>query len=145
MSLSKRRQIVDDMIAVIKTIKSPKIGKVSSKPEEFARLARTAFPFVQLEVTSETKEDIAMEWRLATLEVSITVHLDGKGKTTGTEKQLADLIEAIEEKLEADRTRGGVAQLTELLSVGDIQESGFPTVSQTMVVGVQYTYNRGNT
>lgn len=142
---SKRKLIIDDVVANLKAIKSPKIGKVSSKPEDFARLARTAFPFVQIEITNENKEDIAMEWRLATLEVAITIHLDGKNKTEGTQKQLADLIEAIEEKLEADRTRGGVAKLTELLTVGDIQESGFPTISQSITVGIQYVYNRGNT
>ena len=58
---------------------------------------------------------------------------------------MADIIEAIEEKLETDRTRGGYAQLTELISVGDIQETGYPTIRQTMTVNVQYTYSRGNT
>ena len=145
MSNSKRKDIIQDVVDKLKTITSPRLGKVSSKPEEFARLARTAFPFVQVEVEGETKEDIAMDWRLATLTLNITVHLDGKNKSEGVEKQLADIIEAIEEKLEVDRTRGGKAQLTELLEVSDIQESGYPTVSQTMSVGIQYTYTRGNT
>tara|TARA_R110001599_G_scaffold34447_1_gene110152 strand:+ start:2420 stop:2857 length:438 start_codon:yes stop_codon:yes gene_type:complete len=145
MSNSKRKAILEDIVTQLKSISSPKIGKVSTKPEDFARLARTAFPFVQVEITDETKEDIAIEWRLATMTVDITVHLDGKSKTEQVQQQLADIIEVIEEKLEVDRSRGKQAQLTELLSVGDIQETGYPTVSQTMSVGVQYTYIRGNT
>ena len=145
MSNSKRKLILEDVVDKIKTITSPRLGKVSTKPEDFARLARTAFPFVQVEISNETKEDIAREWRLATLTVDVTVHLEGKSKTENVQTQLADIIEAIEEKLEADRTRGGKAQLTELLEVSDIQETGYPTVAQTMSVGIQYTYNKGNT
>jgi hypothetical protein len=145
MSNNKRKAILDDVVDKLKSITSPRLGKVSTKPEDFARLARTAFPFVQVEITDESKEDIAREWRLATMTVNITVHLDGKSKTEKVQQQLSDIVEAIEEKLEADRTRGGKAQLTELLEVGDIQETGYPTVSQTMSVGIQYTYTKGNT
>lgn len=145
MSLSKRRLIIDDVVAKLKTIKSPRLGKISTKPEDFSRLARTAFPFVEVIVAGEEKEDIAVGRRLSTLTVDITVHLDGKSKTEKTEQQLADIIEAVEEKLEEDRTRNKNALLTELLSVGEIQASGYPTVSQTMSVGIQYTYTTGNT
>ena len=145
MSLSKRRLIIDDVVAQLKTITNPRLGKVSTKPEDFARLARTAFPFVQVIVADEEKEDIAVGRRLATLTVDITVHLDGKAKTEKTEQQLADIIEAVEEKLEQDRKRNKNALLTELLSVGEIETSGYPTVSQTMSVGIQYTYTTGNT
>lgn len=145
MSLSKRRLIIDDVVAKLKTIKSPRLGKISTKPEDFSRLARTAFPFVEVIVAGEEKEDIAVGRRLSTLTVDITVHLDGKSKTAKTEQQLADIIEAVEEKLEEDRTRNKNALLTELLSVDEIQASGYPTVSQTMSVGIQYTYTTGNT
>ena len=86
-----------------------------------------------------------MEWRLATLEVAITVHLEGKSKTEKAEEQLSDIIEAIEEKLEADRKRDSKAQTTEVLEVGEIEVSSYPTISQTIRVGIQYTYSRGNT
>tara|TARA_B100001057_G_scaffold382313_1_gene388336 strand:+ start:433 stop:867 length:435 start_codon:yes stop_codon:yes gene_type:complete len=142
---SKRKNIINDVIEKLKTIKTPRLGKVSEKPTEFARLARTAYPFVQVNVIDEIKEDIATEWRLATLTVGITVHIEGKSKTEKSEEQLADIIEAIEEKLEVDRTRDSNAQTTEVLEVEDIQITGYPTVSQTIRVGIQYTYSRGNT
>ena len=142
---SKRKEILEDIVTKLKSIKSPRLGKVSAKPEDFARLARTAFPFIQVEITNEDKEDIAREWRLSTLSIDITVHLDGKSKTEKVQSQLADIIEAIEEKLEEDRSRGGKAQLTELLEIGDIQETGYPTISQAISIGVQYTYAKGNT
>ena len=145
MSNNKRKAILNDVVDKLKSITTPRLGKVSTKPEDFARLARTAFPFVQVEITDETKEDITMDTRLATMTVDITVHLDGKSKTEKVQQQLSDIAEAIEEKLEEDRTRNRKAQLTELLEVGDIQETGYPTVAQTLSVGIQYTYTRGNT
>ena len=84
-------------------------------------------------------------WRLATMDIDLTVHLEGKSKTEKAEEQLADIIEAIEEKLEADRGRDGNAQLTEILEIGDIQVSDYPTINQTIGVGIQYTYSQGNT
>ena len=145
MANSKRKLILDDVVAKLKTIKSPRLGKISTKPEDFQRLARTSYPFVGIEITDETKEDIAREWRLATMTVDISVHLDGKKKTTDVQTQMSNIIEAIEEKLEADRTRDKNAQLTELVTVGDMQETAFPTIKQTMTVSIQYTYNKGNT
>jgi hypothetical protein len=142
---SKRKLILDNIVTSLREIRTPKLGKISTRPEDFARLARTAFPFVQVEITDETKEDIAREWRLSTLTVAITVHLDGKNRTEKTQSQLADIIEKIEAVLEEDRTRGGVAQLSELLDIGDMQETGYPTVAQTLSIGVQYTYTKGNT
>jgi len=142
---SKRKLILSNIVDGLKQIRTPKLGKISTRPEDFARLARTAFPFVQVEITDESKEDIAMEWRLSTLTIAITVHVDGKNRTEKTQAQLADIIEKIESVIELDRTRGGVAQLTELLEIGDMQETGYPTVSQTLSIGVQYTYARGNT
>lgn len=142
---SIRKDIINDVVEKLKTIKTPRIGKVSEKPNDFTRLARTAFPLIQVNVASETKEDIAMEWRLATLEIDIIVHLEGKSKTEKAEEQLSEIVEAIEEKLEADRKRDSKAQTTEILEVGDIQVSDYPTVNQTIRVGVQYTYARGNT
>jgi hypothetical protein len=142
---SIRKDIINDVVTQLKTISTPRIGKVSEKPSDFTRLARTAYPLVQVNVESESKEDIAMEWRLATLELDIITHLDGKAKTEKTEEQLSEIVEAIEEKLEVDRTRGGKAQTTEVLDVGDIQTTDYPTVSQTIRVGIQYTYSKGNT
>ena len=145
MSGNKRRLIIDDVVAKLKSISSPRIGKISTKPEDFSRLARTAYPFIEVNVAGEDKEDIAVGRRLSTMTVDITVHLDGKSKSAATEQQLADIIEVVEEKLEEDRTRGKNALLTELLSVGEVVASSYPTVSQTMSVGIQYTYTTGNT
>ena len=140
-----RRKILDNIVGELRSISNPKLGKISTRPEDFARLARTAFPYVQVEITDESREDIAMEWRLSTLTIAITVHLDGKSRTEQTQSQLSGIIDAIETVIERDRTRGGVAQLTELLEIGDMQETGYPTVAQTLSIGVQYTYARGNT
>lgn len=143
--ISVRRKILDNIVGELRSISNPKLGKISTRPEDFARLARTAFPYVGVEITDESREDIAMEWRLSTLTIAITVHLDGKSRTEQTQSQLAGIIDAIETVIERDRTRGGVAQLTELLEIGDMQETGYPTVAQTLSIGVQYTYARGNT
>jgi hypothetical protein len=142
--MSKRREIIQDVIKTINTIKKPKIGKIVGKAEDITRLARTAFPHVRVSIESETTEDISMDHRLATMTVSLQVSYMGSEKGEGAEDKLSALVEAIEEKLELDRKRDGHAQTTELIDVSEISVLASPIVQSTMTYNIQYTYNRGN-
>ena len=142
--MSKRREIIQDVIKTLNTIKKPKIGKIVGKAEDITRLARTAFPHVRVSIESETAEDISMDHRLATMTVSLQVSYMGSEKGEGAEDKLSALVEAIEEKLELDRKRDGQAQTTELIDVSEISVLASPIVQSTMTYNIQYTYNRGN-
>lgn len=142
--MSKRREIIKDVIDTIKKVKTPKLGVVTGKAEDLTRLARTAFPHVRVDVASETAEDIAMDSRLATLQVSVQVSLLAQEKGLSAEEQMSKIIEAIEEKLEKDRKRNKQAQTTELLEVSELESSAYPITQSTMTYNIQYTYTRGN-
>ena len=142
--MSKRREIIRDVIKVVKTVKKPKIGVVTGKAEHITRLARTAFPHIRVDIANETAEDIAMDARLATLQITLTVSMMASEKGEGAEDKMADIIEAIEEKMEVDRKRDGNAQTTELLDVSEISVLASPIVQSTMTYNIQYTYTRGN-
>ena len=144
MSKSKRFEIVKDVVTQLKTIKKPKLGVVTSKSEDLTRLAKTAFPHVRVDVLSETSEDIAMDAKLVTMPVTVTVSLMATDKGEGAESKVADIVEAIEEKLEQDRKRNKQAQTTELVEVSEITTLANPIVQTTMTYNIQYTHTRGN-
>ena len=143
--MSKREQSLNNFIETIQSITTPKIGKVSDKPVDFSKLARTAFPFVSINIDSEDREDITMQHRLCTMYVGVTTHIQAASKGVEANSQLNVIMEAIEEAVEVDRTRGGVALLTELREVEPMEESNFPIVSMKHTYVIQYYHNRGNT
>jgi hypothetical protein len=142
--MSSRDKNLNHLIDTIGSILTPKIGKVSDKPVEFAKLARTAFPFIAINIDSEDREDITMQHRLCTMYVGITAHIQAAAKGNEANSQLNVIMEAIDKALEKDRTRGGNALLTELREVNTIEESNFPIVSLKHIYVIQYYHNRGN-
>lgn len=142
--MSQRNDILDNFVDTVDGIKNVKIGKVSTKPEDFTKLARTAFPFVQVNIDGEERQDITMEHRLATMTVTCNVTIKAANKSKDVNDQLNEIHEAIEEALETDRTRGKKALLTEQVDTGTVTTKDFPLVSQTQTYVIQYYYTRGN-
>ena len=142
--MSKRDDNLNHLMETIKSISSPKIGKVTDKPIEFAKLARTAFPIVSVNIDNEDREDITMQHRLCTMYVGVTAHIQAASKGAEANSQLNVIMEAIEKALEIDRTRGGYALLTELREVDPMEERNFPIVSMKHTYVIQYYHNRGN-
>lgn len=143
--MSKRESNLNHFIDSIKSITSPKIGKVSDKPVELNKLARTAFPFVSINIDNEEREDITMQHRLCTMYVGVTTYIQAQSKGIEANSQLNTILEAIEEVVEVDRTRGRNALLTELRDVDPMEEGEFPIVSMKQTFVIQYYHNRGNT
>jgi hypothetical protein len=142
--MSKKDLAIKNMLQSIGAIQTPAIGKVSDAPVDFAKLAKTAYPFIQLEIQNEERQDITMSQRLCTMYVGVTAHVKSEARGVVAANVLSELHAAIELSLEADRTRGGVALLTELREVNDVTEGNYPLVSQTYVYVIQYYHDRGN-
>ena len=142
--MSKKNLALQNLISTIESVSSPRIGKVSNQPVDFSKLAKTAYPFIQIEVQNEDREDITMSHRLCTMYVGVTAHIKAESKGIEANSTLNELHAAIERALEVDRTRGKVALLTELREVNDVVEGNFPLVSQTYVYVIQYYHDRGN-
>lgn len=141
--MSKKDLALKNLIETIEKVRSPRIGKVSDKPVDFSKLAKTAYPFIQIEIQNEDREDITMSHRLCTMYVGITAHIKSEVRGVEANHTLNELHAAIERAVEADRTRGKVALLTELREVNDVTEGNYPLVSQTYVYVIQYYHDRG--
>ena len=68
-----------------------------------------------------------------------------KGTDTNIDTKRNQLIEAIEEALDADRTRNGNALDTQIIAVSSDEGTIFPYGGINMTVRVTYQFTRGNT
>ena len=150
--MSIREDIIKDIVLKLEDINSVKMGSVTREPmfrdqDEFYKLARTNFPHVIVTAGNESRNDLTMGGSsiiregLMTVEIRAFVKSDDKAR----DESINNLIEAIEEKLDADRTRGGKAKNTQVREVvmGDNLEHPYGTF--TLNVEVQYIFRRGVT
>ena len=141
--MSIREDITKDIVLKLKDINTVKMGAITREPmfrdqTEFYGLARTNFPHIIVTAGNESRNDLTMGGSSIIREGLMTVESD---KTIGT--TINELVEAIEEKLDADRTRGGKAKDTQVKEVvmGDNLEHPYGTF--TLNVEVKYIFKRG--
>ena len=150
--MSIREDIIKDIVLKLNNINTVKMGAVTREPmfrdqTEFYGLARTNFPHVIVTAGNESRNDLTMGGssiiREGVMTVEIVSFVKASDKTIDT--TINDLIEAIEEILDADRTRGGKAKDTQLKEIimGDNLEHPYGTF--TMNVEVNYIFTRGAT
>ena len=148
---SKRESIVSNIVDSLKTINSVKMGSVTREPafrneNEFYALARTHFPHVIVTSGNEQREDITMgssSLRGATLTVDLICFVKASDKSI--DESMNALIEAIEEKLDVDRSRDENALNTEIREVVMGAPIEHPYGSCTISVEIEYTFTRGAT
>lgn len=137
-SREKIAQYVVDHINEVRYVKS-----VTREPQSVDELAKTSFPHVLVETADETRSDYTMDSgqivREATIEflINIVVHGDNR------DSQRNLIIEAIERKLEEDRTFGGLcfnSGSTEILT-REI-DSAEPYATGAIIYSVTYHYDR---
>jgi hypothetical protein len=146
---SKRELIVSNVVDSINAINSVKMGKVTREPAfrnetEFYALARTNFPHIIVTSGNESREDITMgssSLRGATLTIDLICFIKSSDKSA--DESMNDLIEAIEEKLDIDRSRDGNAINTEVREVVMGAPIEHPYGSCTVSVEIDYTFTRG--
>ena len=66
-------------------------------------------------------------------------------KGTGLDQARNNIVEAIEEKLDEDRSRGGYAIDTQIVSVETDDGSITPIGGVILTVRIEYQYTRGTT
>jgi hypothetical protein len=143
---SKRELIAQNLVDTLKNQTTYKFGLITREPQaDIEGLAKTSFPCVIIESASETREDITQGNRSITrssdCDYSIRVYVAAGRKQLDTLRN--ELIEAVEDLLDEDRTRGGVAYDTELVSVETDEIVDQPYASMRLVVRVRYHYTRG--
>jgi hypothetical protein len=144
---SKRELIAQNIVSTLKNQTTYRFGLVTREPQrDIEDLAKTSFPCAVIESANETREDISQGGtditRMSDAEYSIMVYVMSGRRDLDTQRN--EIIQAVEELLDADRTRGGNALFTELIAVESDDGAQSPIVSMRLTVLVRYCYTRGN-
>ena len=144
--MSVRESVASNIVTTLQAATTPVTpAYVTREPFEFNELSNAQFPAILVQTTSETRADATIGDSSILRESTITYELFGfvKSKTIDTARN--ELVETIEEALDADRTRGGYALDTQVISV-DTDEGAIQPVGGVIVtIEVMYNFTRGAT
>ena len=143
--MSIREDIAANIVTVLTNMSSPiTLKKVTRDPFDYERLSNAQFPSAWVQSGEETREDISSGVTIRRLG-SITYRIIGFVKGGSLDTARNQMIEAIEEIIDTDRTRGGFALDTQVTSVGTDEGTLEPVGGITMDVVVRYVYSKGAT
>jgi hypothetical protein len=149
--MSNRESIAQNIVEVLGDMAPPRPSFVTREPFDVDKLAITQFPAVLVTTGNETREDHAMGGaRRGIIEINIRgyVRSDGRqGHVQSVDEKRNELIERIEEKLNANRdrdltsARAATTRVTEITVVDRTPPLG----EFNMVAEVHYSFTKGAT
>ena len=145
--MSKRENIAGNIITVLDAVTSPiEFKKLTREPFDPEELSNAQFPAMFISTGDETREDLSLGdtsagTRSGTVDFVIVAF--AKGTDTNIDTKRNQLIEVIEETLDADRTRGGNALETKIVEVSSDEGTLYPLGGVRIVVRVLYSFTRG--
>ena len=142
--MSIREQIAVDLVDTLEQIAKPvKVKYVTREPFDFEKLSNAQFPAILVQSADEDRNDDtvggSLSNRMATINYQLVCYV--KGKEIDTARN--DIIEAVEESLDVDRTRGDVALDTQIISIETDEGSIAPIGGVILTLRVLYKYQRG--
>lgn len=144
--MSIRESVASDIVTVLKAATTPVTPKyVTREPFDFNELSNAQYPAILVQTTSESREDVTIGNDQIRREGIITYELIGYVKSTTIDTARNALLETIEEALDVDRTRNGVALDTQIVSIETDQGAIAPIGGIIVTVNVMYNFVRGNT
>ena len=143
--MSIRESIAANIITTLNAATSPVTAKkVTREPFDFEKLSNAQFPAVLVSTSTEARRDVTQGGPDITREASIDYLITGYVKAVSLDTARNQLIEMIEESLDVDRTRGGYAQDTQVVTIETDEGSIDPIGGVIVTVRVMYTYTRGS-
>ena len=145
--MSKREDIAANIITVLDAVTSPiELKKITREPFEPEQLADPQFPALYISTGDEVREDFSLGdtaagKRSGTIDYLLVGYV--KGTETNLDTKRNQLIEVIEETLDADRTRSGNALETKIVEVSSDEGTLYPLGGVRIVVRVFYEFVRG--
>lgn len=144
--MSVRESVASDIVTTLQAATTPVTPKyVTREPFEFNELSNAQFPAILVQTASETREDVTIGDDAIRREGVITYDLVGYVKSTTIDTARNQLVETIEEALDVDRTRGGSALDTQIVSIETDEGAIAPVGGVIVTVNVMYNFVRGNT
>ena len=142
--MSIREDIATNLVDTIKAVETPVAVKYATRePFDFDKLSNAQFPAVLVRSSDEDREDStvggSMSQRMATINYQLICYV--KGQIVDTARN--NIIEAVEEALDVDRTRGGHALDTQIVSIETDEGSIDPIGGVIITLRVLYQYQRG--
>jgi hypothetical protein len=145
--MSIRNSIAENIVSVLQNATDPQFVLVSRSPIDPGQLSNAQFPCVYIETLDETREDDTMGMLSSTTQrqsiMNVGVNCFVKTSPEMMDITRNDVIERVEEALDADRTRGGVAWDTQLTSV-DVDNDVDSSIGLVKLnIQVLYKYTTG--
>ena len=148
--MSVREDIAIDIVQDLKDITNPTPVIVSRNPIKLTDLSIAQFPAIIVQTTNEIREDATMQpdkTRMSEAEYTISafVRADSSATTLNNniDTQRNNIIEAISEKLEEDRTRNSKALNSFVTAITTDDGTPFPIGRVDITFQVLYKYTRG--
>lgn len=144
--MSAREDIASNIVTTLEGMTTPvSAAFVTREPFEVEELSNAQFPAILVQTTDETRQDVTIGDSQIRREAIISYDLIGYVKSTTIDTARNNLIEAIEEALDTDRTRNGKALDTQVVSIQTDEGSIAPIGGIIVSVEVMYNFVRGNT
>ena len=142
--MSVRENIAANIVTALTAISSPNVKKVTREPFDFDKLSNAQFPAILVRTANETREDASMGGSATSRHGTIDYELVCFVKHKNIDTARNQLAEAIDEKLDEDRTRGGHAIDTQVIS-GEVDDGTIDPIGGVIVtVQILYQYTRGD-
>jgi len=145
--MSIRNSIAENIVSVLENATDPQFVFVSRSPIDPQQLSNAQYPCVYVETLDETREDDTMGVAGGTTQRQSVLNV-GVNCYVRTSLEMMDItrnnvIERVEESLDADRTRGGVAWDTQLTTV-EVSNDVESTIGLVQLnIQVLYKYTTG--
>lgn len=144
--MSVRENIAANIQTVLTAMSSPVAASyVTREPFDFTQLSNAQFPAILVQTAGESRSDETIGDSNIQRMGTITYDIVGYVKSSTIDTARNQLIEAIEEALDADRTRGGYAKDTQIVSVETDEGATDPVGGIIVTVEVEYFFTRGAT
>lgn len=143
MSNNTRELIAQDLVNTISEIETPRPVLVTRDPFNVEELAITQFPAVLITTGSEERESVSMAVGVRQANINYIIRGFVRGVELDTKRN--ELIEAIEEALDADRYRnlGNTRVLNSEVTGIDVVDRQAPLAEISITFSVDYIFTRG--
>ncbi len=142
--MSVRENIAANIVTALSAISTPNVKKVTRESFDFDKLSNAQFPAILVRTANETREDASMGGSATSRHGTIDYELICFVKHKNIDTARNQIAEAIDEKLDEDRTRDGHAIDTQVISV-EVDDGTIDPIGGVIVtVQILYSYTRGD-
>jgi|TARA_Y100000034_G_scaffold135085_1_gene205622 hypothetical protein len=142
--MSKREDIAANIVTVLTAISSPiTLIKITRQPFDLNQLSQQQFPCAWVQTADETREDSDLGSDIREASIDFVIQGFTQSSETNIDTKRNELITTIETALDSDRTRGGYAKDTEVVSVETDEGIMFPIGGVRIVVRCFYIFTSG--